>query len=78
MQHPGGSFALKIRNPAELDRIVPNWETFVKNFAEEAPAGFFDKRADLGQRLRRAAPWVAAQLSPLPTDRHACLSLIHI
>ena len=45
----------------------------MKNFAKEAPAGFFDKRADLGQRLRRAAPWVAAQLAPAPTDRHACL-----
>ena len=49
--------------PRSSKRLVPNWETFVKN-AEEAPAGFFDKRADLGQRLRRAAPRVAAQLAP--------------
>ena len=73
LQHPGGSFALKIRNPAELEKIIPNWETFKTNFAKEAPAGFFDKRVNLGERLRRAAPWVAAQLAPLPTDRHACL-----
>ena len=38
-----------------------------------APAGVFAKRADLGQRRRRAAPWGAAQLAPAPSDKHACL-----
>ena len=50
LQHPGGSFALRIRNPAELENILPNWESFKRNFRGAAAPGFFDGRSVSGVR----------------------------
>ncbi|KAH8080988.1 phosphotransferase-like protein [Aureococcus anophagefferens] len=71
----GGSFALSIRNPKELERLEANWATFKANFAAVAPPGFFDAPgvADLGGRLKRAARFVANELAPQPGDAFACL-----
>ena len=75
LQRHGGSFALSIRNPKELERLEANWATFKANFATVAPPGFFDAPgvADLGGRLKRAARFVANELAPAPGDAFACL-----
>ncbi|KAH8043234.1 phosphotransferase-like protein [Aureococcus anophagefferens] len=57
LQRHGGSFALSIRNPKELERLEANWATFKANFAAVAPPGFFDAPgvADLGAAEARGA-----------------------
>mmetsp|Transcript_24413 Transcript_24413/g.75283 ORF Transcript_24413/g.75283 Transcript_24413/m.75283 type:complete len:285 (+) Transcript_24413:897-1751(+) len=71
LQHPGGSFALAIRNPAELDRIEQNWETFKRNFREAAPSGFFRAPgiAALGARARRPSGTNSLVLDSLRPSR---------
>ena len=75
LQRHGGSFALAIRNPKELEKMPANWESFKTKFKDVASPGFFDDPsvASLGSRLQKAAPWVASQLAPSPLDSHACL-----
>ena len=75
LQRHGGSFALSIRTPAELGRVPANWRTFVANFRDLAPPGFFEAPGvlALGDRLRDAAAWVASELAPSPENPSACL-----
>ena len=75
LQRHGGSFALSARNPKELANLPASWERFVAAFTPSAPLGFFARPeiATLGTRLQALAPWIAAQLSPMPTDRYATL-----
>ena len=53
LQRVGGAYALSIRNPKELDRLVPNWERFCTEFAPVAPGSLLAQDAvrQLGRRL---------------------------
>ena len=75
LQRHGGSFALSARNPKELQELPASWGRFADAFSGHAPPGFFARPeiARLGSRLQAAAPWIASQLSPAPTDRFATL-----
>ena len=75
LQRHGGSFALSARNPKELANLADSWGRFAAAFAPAAPPGFFARPeiAALGSRLQAAAPWIAAQLSPAPSDPFATL-----
>ena len=75
LQRHGGSFALSARNPKELANLADSWGRFAAAFAPAAPPGFFGRPeiAALGSRLQAAAPWIAAQLSPAPSDPFATL-----
>ena len=75
LQSLGGSFTLSIRNPKELERIPANWESFKGAFQDVAPPGFFEEAgvSALGDRLQKAAPWIASQLAATTSSPHACL-----
>uniref|UniRef100_A0A6S8A469 Uncharacterized protein n=1 Tax=Aplanochytrium stocchinoi TaxID=215587 RepID=A0A6S8A469_9STRA len=76
LQRFGGSFALSMRNPKEIQKIPGNWKRFSDVFSPLNPDLFERKGIDqLGTRLVAIAPWVAKQLSVLPDQRHA--TLIH-
>lgn len=74
LQRHGGSFALSIRNPKELDKCVANWAHFVEVFTASDPALFARPEvAALGARLHAASGYVAAQLAPEPAAEYATL-----
>ena len=76
LQRHGGVYALEIRNPAEIAKIMPNWDHFVSEFRSMNEAFFLQPNVrSLGQRLDKCARIVSQKASPSPTDRYA--TLIH-
>ena len=75
LQRPvGGAFSLKIRSPAELEKLRGHWDRFVGVFRSQDPTLFAEPRIQaLGERLYAAARWVSDELTPGPDDAFATL-----
>jgi len=71
----GGSYHLENRNPQELIEMETSWDTFVQAFNDLAPVGFFNRPSirDFGKRIKRIAPYVSKELSPLQNDKYATM-----
>lgn len=80
LQSPhGGSFALSVRTPSELDQIDETYAAFLQGFREDCGEGAAllarPSVVALGQRLKRCAAAIAERLAPKPDAPFA--TLIH-
>ena len=74
LQRHGGVYNLEIRSPAELTKLKPNWDAFVREFGAAEPRLFERPGVTaLGERLDRWTAFASERLSPAPTDRFATL-----
>ena len=72
----GGYWTLQRRGAEELRHLKPNWQNYLEAFKEEAPELLSQRKIKcLAERLEAVAVWVAAQLTPSPSDEFA--TLIH-
>ena len=72
----GGYWTLQRRGAEELRHLKPNWQSYLEAFKDKAPELLSRPKIKcLAERLEAVAFWVAAQLTPSPSDAFA--TLIH-